>query len=415
MKRRCGLLGGYGNINVAGKLQKGEGVRDSNTFLFLSATSLHMKLLFILENFHPHIGGVETLFRNLTAGLAKEGHEVTVLTHKLAGTLYEEIIEGVRIIRVPCLDSRYLFSFAAIPMAIRLAKHADIIHTTTYNAALPALIAAKIGKKPSLITIHEILGEHWGRFTGMPLLSAAMHQWIEKRIARARFDSYIAVSESTMRQLLEANPKARVSVIYNSIDHAHFHPELHDGSSIRDELGLANNFVCLTYGRPGITKGIEHVIDAASLIAKAVPSAKLVLILSKSPLSRYIEMKQRIEKSPARDAILLLEPKPYPDLPRYIKAADCVIVPSLTEGFGYTAAEASSLLVPVVASNTTSLPEVVSGKHVLVEPGSAKAIAQGVLKIYRKEHDEVARKTFTIGDCVKNYIKAYRELIEEKR
>ena len=40
-----------------------------------------MKILFVIENYPPHIGGVEALFKNLAEGLAKK-HEVTIITHK---------------------------------------------------------------------------------------------------------------------------------------------------------------------------------------------------------------------------------------------------------------------------------------------------------------------------------------------
>ncbi len=54
-------------------------------------------------------------------------------------------------------------------------------------------------------------------------------------------------------------------------------------------------------------------------------------------------------------------PVKWAEIPAYIKAADCVIVPSLAEGFGFAAAETCAMDVPLVATNTTSLPEVVSG------------------------------------------------------
>ena len=38
-----------------------------------------MRVLFILENYHPHIGGVEIVFRNLASGLAKRGYAFVTL------------------------------------------------------------------------------------------------------------------------------------------------------------------------------------------------------------------------------------------------------------------------------------------------------------------------------------------------
>ena len=69
-----------------------------------------MKILFICENYIPHYGGAEVVFKNLAEGYVKLGHEVTILTHQLKNTKKREIINGVKVIRVPSLNSRYLFS-----------------------------------------------------------------------------------------------------------------------------------------------------------------------------------------------------------------------------------------------------------------------------------------------------------------
>ena len=65
----------------------------------------HLKpsVLFVLENYVPHHGGVEVVFKNLCEGLAEAGHRITVLTHHLPGTKREELVSGVRVVRVKCL------------------------------------------------------------------------------------------------------------------------------------------------------------------------------------------------------------------------------------------------------------------------------------------------------------------------
>src|SRR4051812_17557424 len=109
-----------------------------------------MRILFVLENYRPHIGGVETVFRHLCEGLAAKGHDVTVLTRRIPGTRKEEKLDGVKVVRIACMDSRYLFTFSAFPIVRRYAKNADIIHTTTFNAAPPAWLGSS--GRPVLIT-----------------------------------------------------------------------------------------------------------------------------------------------------------------------------------------------------------------------------------------------------------------------
>ena len=120
-----------------------------------------MKILFVLENYIPHIGGVEIVFKNLSEGLVRLGHDVSIVTHMLKGTKKFEKISGVKVYRINCFHSRYWFTFLSIPKVLKFAKKTDVIHTTTYNGALPARVASIFTRKPCIITIHEILGENW--------------------------------------------------------------------------------------------------------------------------------------------------------------------------------------------------------------------------------------------------------------
>jgi glycosyltransferase involved in cell wall biosynthesis len=52
------------------------------------------------------------------------------------------------------------------------------------------------------------------------------------------------------------------------------------------------------------------------------------------------------------------------------------------EGFGFTTLEACLLNKIVIASNAGSIPEVISGKHILIEPGSTVAIVKGCIQAY---------------------------------
>ena len=78
---------------------------------------------------------------------------------------------------------------------------------------------------------------------------------------------------------------------------------------------------------------------------------------------------------------------------------------------GYTAAEACAMDVPVVSTDTTSLPEVCSGKYVLIKPRQPLSIAQGIKQIYDKAHISSPKKKFTISDNVKKYLALYKELL----
>jgi len=374
-----------------------------------------MKILFVLEFYPPHIGGVEIVFKNLAEGLVKEGHEVTIVTQRLNRTKKQEIVNGVSIFRINCLSSRYLFTFLSIPKVFNLAKQADIIHTTTYNGAFPSWIAARLLRKPSIITIHEILGKSWLTFGNLNWFTAKLHQFLERLIIFLNFDCFVSVSESTKRNLLKHDSKLEKKsvVVYNGVDYDFFNSKKYDGKKIRKKLGLNKKFVYLFYGRPGISKGLEYLIKAVPKISKNIPNSKFLAIVSGHGTfeKSYEQILKLINKLNIKNNMILLNPVPRKELPNYIKAADCVVVPSLTEGFGFTAAESSAMGKAIVASNTDSLPEVVSGKYVLVKSASPKAIARGVELVYRKKVKIRERKKFSLNDNIENYQRVYKQLL----
>jgi hypothetical protein len=96
------------------------------------------------------------LFISLTEALVGKNCEIDVLTSKYKKELpSEENINGVKVHRVNCWN-RFGFIFLSIPKAIKLASKANFIHASTYNACLPAYIAARWTKKKIFITFHEL-------------------------------------------------------------------------------------------------------------------------------------------------------------------------------------------------------------------------------------------------------------------
>ena len=198
--------------------------------------------------------------------------------------------------------------------------------------------------------------------------------------------------------------------MYNAIDYDLFNPGKTDGKLIKQKLKLSDEFVYMYYGRPGVSKGVEYLVRAVPLIRKAVPDSKLLMILAHDAKDRYENIRRMIRDLGIEDSIILLTPVPRNELPSYIAAADCVVVPSLSEGFGFTAAEACAMGKPVVASNVASLPEVVSGRYVLVEPRNSEALAEGVEKVYRGERETSRRRIFSWDKCVAEYLGIYEKM-----
>jgi D-inositol-3-phosphate glycosyltransferase len=380
-----------------------------------------MHICFVLEYYYPHVGGAEILFQHLAEGLVKAGHACDVVTCRLPGTRAEEEINGVQVHRVPVprIGDRYWFTVLALAASWKYAREADVIHTMVYNGAFPARFVALLRKKPVIVHVFEVIGSKW-HLLGIPPLLAMVYRLLEKIVLAIPFDAYSCISLSTKAALRNAGiSESRLFLAYPGIDYTLFDPGRKGLSrdEVRRRLGVSEDrFLYTFYGRPGFVKGVQQLTAAVPLIKERLTRSTLLLILSRKPESGRLRVAQEardLRLVPGED-IIIIDPVPRQELPSYIAASDCVVVPSLSEGFGFTCVEACAMQRPVVATTAGSLPEVVSGQYVLVEPGSAEALAEGVVRISRNEYQRSEEKRFLWEDHVKRHEEKYRELISDR-
>ena len=374
-----------------------------------------MNILIVSEYYAPHLGGLETFCMNLAEGLAIRGHKVYIVTMQLPNTKSFEEINGVKIyrVRVPNKGGRYWFSFLAIPTVWKLVRNCDVVHTTTYTATFPASLTAKLAHKPCVVTVHELFLSLWNDLEDMNSFSAMIHEVLERLVISLPFDKFVSVSRYT-RNLLESVGIAREKseMIYNGVRTDLFNPENGDSNEIRRLLGLSDDFVCLFYGRPGISKGVEYLIQAVPKISKEISRFKLVLILAKEPKKGFKRARNLIGKLDVAGRVVLLDPVPLRELPKYISCADCIIFPSLSEGFGLSVAECCAMKKPVIASSVGAIPEVISGRYILIRPRDTVSIAKAVISVNGKKiKKETPLKIFDWNDTVERYTKVYEGLL----
>jgi glycosyltransferase involved in cell wall biosynthesis len=377
-----------------------------------------MKICFLLEYYYPHIGGAEILFQHLAEGLVLAGHSCEVVTSRLPGTPLEETINGVRIhrIAVPRFGDRYWFTLASLHAAWKFVRNADIVHTMVYNGALPAKILSKALRKPLVIHVFEVIRNNWFQI-GINPFSAVLYRIIEKIVLSLDYDAYSCISRNTLSLLVRwgINPD-KLFLAYPGIDYSLFDPERYLGQrqALRIRLGVSSDhFIYSYFGRPGFVKGIDHLVRAASLVRDRFSGAKLMLILSRKPASGYRRVLRALRKEDlviGRD-VILIDPVPRQQLPSYILASDCVVVPSISEGFGFTCVEACAMNRPVVATTAGSLPEVVSGRHVLVPPADPAALAAGIEQVRNGVYAHKSEIRFTWEEHVSRHIEAYKRLL----
>jgi glycosyltransferase involved in cell wall biosynthesis len=357
-----------------------------------------MNILLLFDHYHPYVGGAEIVNRAVAEYLALR-HTVTVLSNGFAGSgPAHQKVNNVAVYR-PLRSPRLLHSLTAFCAGGRLARQADVILCATYASGIAGRLLARTYKKPAVLLVHEVLDEHWAMFSSIPRL----HRLYEKLVVTRPFDRHIAVSEFTRRKLLERGiPPERITVIYNGLDNALFAPRPVN-QELRRRLAGDADFVYLFYGRPGGSKGLPFLLQALPSVVQALPRSHAVLLLSPEPSREYgaaLEMIRRLGLGPH---VTVHPPVARRDLPEYINCSDAVVVPSLSEGFGFTAAESCALGKTVVATETGSLPEVVSGRIVFVAKADSAALARGIIDAFHGRWQQIPEKRFSWNDSLPRY------------
>ena len=378
-----------------------------------------MKICFIVEYYPPHIGGGEVLFGTLSRGLAEKGHECRVVTCRPPGAPVHENMDGVKVrrIRVPLLPDRAWFTLLCLGQAAKAVKKSDVVHTTTYFGGLAAWLVTRFLHRPVVLTAHEVLGDKWFEI-GLPRWKAFFCRLAESLVLALPFDRYSCNSKSTMIALKKKGiPAGKLFLSYHGVNYEAFNPDsdaIEDREKTRKKIGASKkDFLYLYWGRPGITKGVEHLVEAARFVKQEIPDSRLVLVLSEKPFDGYMKIKAMVQRLPA-DSVTLMETLPLRELVDVIAACDCVVIPSTSEGFGFCCAEACAMGKPVAAARAGALPESVSGKHVLVSPGNPGALARGIMDIHKGRWSVSPKKMFLARKTVEEHIRVYADLLKKE-
>lgn len=363
-----------------------------------------MKILFILENHYPNIGGVETLFKDLTEELVKHHFEVTVLTTQFSKSLArQEVLNGVNIIRVP-LRNRYLFTFLGMFPAIKEARKYDLIHTTSYNAGIPAFFAGLLTRKKVLITFHEVWGKLWFSLPFMNKLALSLHYLFEQFLLLLPFYKFIAVSNYTRTCLIESGiKKDKVERIYNGIDYTKLNP-------IQTARSSDESFQFIYYGRLGISKGLDILLDAIRELRNSTDKFILKLIIPTEPSDFHQRIRTSIIDMKIDDCIEIKSDLSKEELNKEIQNSDAVVIPSYSEGFCFTAVEAMALGVPIISSGKGALKEVVTGQFLTMKTHDGKGLKTEMLKALNGEWDQSSPKEYLLKDSVSQYVAMYKAI-----
>jgi glycosyltransferase involved in cell wall biosynthesis len=257
----------------------------------------------------------------------------------------------------------------------RLRQHGiDIFHATA-NRGLPYRRACK-----SVVTCHDVidrLPEYCGREGRRGRWRKAYSDFVSRHSAHA----YITVSNFSKQDIcrLHGLPPDRVTVIYNAA-HPRFYETLPEGKIVQvlNKYSLPRNYI-LFLGGFDIRKNAATLVDAFAKLPQEAPP----LILAGEHKWGFAAIAKKITALGLAQRIACPGAIDDEDLPALYQSAIALINPSLYEGFGLQLVEAMASGIPVLASATTSLPEILDGSGLLFDPKVPNSITHQMERIYR--------------------------------
>ncbi|NPV29911.1 MAG: glycosyltransferase [Firmicutes bacterium] len=358
------------------------------------------------------IGGAEQHVLRLAARLPQAGFEARVIC-LFPAPFYQVLQEaGIPAHVVPMrhrLDFRALLRLTGLLRELR----PQILHTHGVRANLVGRLAARRAGVPVVVTtVHSVLAHDY------PAFFSRLANSITERGTSFLTDRFIAVSRFIKDYLLAAGvPPAKVAVIYNGIEPGAWQRWAGD-ASFRLRWGIdpaAPLFGIVARLHP--VKGHRYFLEAAREVAARFPEARFVVVGSGffwrevDALIRACGLEGRCIRTGFQQEIG----------PVYA-ALDCLVVSSLSEGFGLTALEALALGKPVIATRVGALPEVIADGEtgLLVPPADSAALARAMCRILEdaagaRRLGEAGRRLveekFSLAQTVAETARLYRSLL----
>jgi glycosyltransferase involved in cell wall biosynthesis len=329
-----------------------------------------MKILHIIHA--PPLGrrGMETNVFQISAQMAKEGHDVTILSGIAIDQSYAESLpdsefvtkEGIRIVIVDELHEIDKF-----------IKESDIVNlhfTFSYRASTPYVLKYCVKHNiKCYVTIHTN-PQYLLSYTGIERTAAEKERILKEvvELLSAPNIYLICPSINTCANLEELGVRNKCTNI------------VYPGAKLRSTpRKLEIEPVDLTFiGWMVPLKGIEYLLKAIKIVKKKVTNVKVRLV-GGGDIEYY---QRKIKRMGLKDSIILEGFIPHNQVPKYLEKTRILVHPSLSETWCIAVEEALFKEVPVIATQVEGLYELTQkGKFAcLVPTRSVKRLANAIEK-----------------------------------
>ncbi len=372
-------------------------------------------ILFVITKLE--LGGAQKQLLSIISNLDQQKFQPFLFTAR-EGLLVEEALEiqGLTLLRSKFLERqinplRDCLSFFQLRSFIKKNK-IRIVHTHSSKAGILGRFAAE--SCGTAAVIHTVHG--WSFHDFQPGWMRRLFIWLERYCAKFS-DKIIVVSDHDLQIGLRHNigSPEKYRLIHYGIDYNEFRKSNRDA---RKEFDLAHEDLAVgmvSCFKP--QKAPQDFVALARAVREELDDVKFILAgdgVLRSQLKRLIK-RYKLEKN-----VTLLGWRR--DIPQFLSCLDVFVLTSLWEGFPIAALEALASSLPVVATDTGGIREVISdGKNgFLCAPGDIRALTEKTLLLLK---DSVLRErmgrnakaalaeSFLVENMLKSHYNLYLELI----
>ncbi|WP_445370372.1 glycosyltransferase family 4 protein [Methylomonas sp. HW2-6] len=193
-------------------------------------------------------------------------------------------------------------------------------------------------------------------------------------------------------------------------------------NNVKIKFGIPDSQYILSLSTLEPRKNIKQTIRCFARILAEERINDLVLVLAGTKGWDFTEIFDEINANPSvRDKIIFTGYIPDEDLAPLYNGAIMFVYPSFYEGFGLPPLEAMQCGIPVITSNTSSLPEVVGNAGIMIPPDDADSLCQAMLSIYKSSdlREQMSKSSlkqankFSWEACAEKTINAYQAAITQ--
>ncbi len=283
-------------------------------------------------------------------------------------------------------------------------EQANILHAHTAHALSIGLISKLFHPAFSLIYTKRV---------AYPIRKNLFSVW---KYQNPYLDKIVCISDFIKNSLIEQGINAKKLI---TIPSGIFFPSdtTPNKAELKKKLRIPqDSFIIITIAALEKNKGYESLIEAAKLV---IEKNNNIYFIALGSGKHENELKQKVEALHIRENFLFMGFQT--DVNLFLKISDLFVLPSKQEGLGSSILDAQAAGLPVIATHTGGIPELIENNHngILIPVDDPEVLVKLIFRLYNDEElrKRLARnalesvQNFSINNTVEKYLALYKELL----